>query len=55
MSNVFLTMGHGQNVKNTDLVGAVGGRAAQEQFTLQGSKVGTSDVSASPVPDLLCD
>lgn len=55
MSNVFLTMGQGQNVKTTNLMSVLGRRAIQVEFTLQGSEVGDSGVSPSSVPDLLCD
>lgn len=55
MSNVFLTAGQGKKCETVDLMDAVGRRAAQAPFTLQGSKVGDSDVSPSPVPGLLCD
>lgn len=55
MSNVFLTMGQGQNVKTTNLMSVLGRRAIQVEFTLQGSEVGDLGVSPISVPDLLCE
>lgn len=55
MSNVFLTMGQGQNVKTTNLMSVLGRRAIQVEFILQGSEVGDLGVSPSSVPDLLCE
>lgn len=43
------------NVKPRDLVGALGRKAAWAVFSPQGLQVGDPDVSASSVPELLCD